>query len=149
MFVLFVELANIACVFAMCCMICVRRSLSASTIYTWFTDFFNWTETTCRYCRSYPFFSLSLEVPGFSPCGVLKHHEVMIHPSSGLQFFLPAPTECVRAVNLVTHNNPWLCSMEFTSSVNVLAECVNIMKDIYWSYRTASSSALLCYPLFK
>lgn len=54
------------------------------------------------------FFSLHLQVPGLCPSGVLKHHEVLILPSQGLQILLPFPTDCVSVVNLVIHDSPCL-----------------------------------------
>lgn len=54
------------------------------------------------------FFSLNLQVPVFCPSRVLKHHEVLILPSQGLQILLPISTECISAVNLVAHDSPCL-----------------------------------------
>jgi len=54
------------------------------------------------------FFSLNLQVLGFCPSRVLKHHEVLILPSQVLQILLPVPTTCVSAVNLVTHDSSCL-----------------------------------------
>lgn len=51
------------------------------------------------------FFALNIQVPGFCPSRVLKHREVLILSSQGLQILLPVPTECVSAVNLVIHDS--------------------------------------------